>query len=167
GAAALEQKMGRDHHFSVGVQQQVAPFTVVELNYVGNIGRFLNGTTNINIPEPGSGGIQARRPYPQFGGINYFDDSLAAPYHSLQTSIEQRSHAGLFYLVSYTRSQSFTTQNVPAVGGNTGRERALSGFDVPHNVALSAGYELPFGRGRRLLQNANAVAEAVLGGWQV
>ena len=30
GAAALEQKMGRDHHFSVGVQQQVAPFTVVE-----------------------------------------------------------------------------------------------------------------------------------------
>ena len=54
GAAALEQKMGRDHHFSVGLQQQVAPFTVVELNYVGNIGSFLNGTTNINIPEPGS-----------------------------------------------------------------------------------------------------------------
>ncbi len=28
GAAALEQKMGRDHHFSLGVQQQIAPFTV-------------------------------------------------------------------------------------------------------------------------------------------
>ena len=25
GASALEQKMGRDHHFSLGVQQQVAP----------------------------------------------------------------------------------------------------------------------------------------------
>ena len=43
---------------------EVAPFTVVELNYVGNIGRFLNGTTNINIPEPAAGGIQARRPFP-------------------------------------------------------------------------------------------------------
>ena len=167
GASELQQKMGRDHHVSVGIQQEIAPFTVLEVNYVGNMGRFLNGTTNINIPEPGSGGIQARRPYPQFGSINYFDDSLETTYHSLQTSVEQRTHAGLFYLASYTRSQSFTTQNVPAVGGNTGREKALSAFDVPHNVALSAGYELPFGRGRRLLQNANAVAEAVLGGWQV
>jgi hypothetical protein len=167
GASALEQKMGRDHHFSLGVQQQIAPFTVVEVNYVGNIGRFLNGTTNINIPEPGSGGIQARRPYPQFGSISYFNDTLETTYHSLQTSVEQRTHAGLFYLVSYTLSKSLTTQNVPAVGGNRGRETALSTFDVPHNVAISAGYELPLGRGRRLLGTANGVVDALLGGWQV
>ena len=53
GAAALEQKMGRDHHFSLGVQQQVAPFTVLEVNYVGNIGRFLNGTTQHQHPRAG------------------------------------------------------------------------------------------------------------------
>jgi hypothetical protein len=167
GAAALEQKMGRDHHFSLGLQQQIAPFTVLEVNYVGNIGRFLNGVTNINIPEPAAGGIQARRPYPQYGGISYFDDTQENNYHSLQTSVEQRTHAGLFYLASYTWSRSFTTQNQPAVGGNRGREKALSGFDVPHNLAISAGYELPFGRGRRLLGNANGVVDAVLGGWQV
>jgi hypothetical protein len=167
GASALEQKMGRDHHFSLGVQREIAPFTVLEVNYVGNIGRFLDGTTNINIPEPGSGGIQARRPYPQFGGISYFDDTQETTYHSLQSSVEQRTHAGLFYLASYTWSKSLTTQNVTAVGGNRGRERALSGYDVPHNVAISAGYELPFGRGRRLLGNASGVVDAVLGGWQV
>ena len=166
GASAVEQKMGRDHHFSLGVQQEVAPFTVVEVNYVGNIGRFLNGTTNINIPEPGSGGIQARRPYPQFGGINYFDDTQETTYHAMQSSIEQRTHGGLFYLVSYTWSKSMTTQNVPAVGGNSGREKAPSGFDVPHNVAISAGYDLPFGRGRRLLGDAGGIVDAVLGGWQ-
>ncbi len=166
GASALEQKMGRDHHFSLGVQQEVAPFTVVEVNYVGNIGRFLNGTTNINIPEPGSGGIQARRPYPQFGGINYFDDTQQTTYHSMQSSIEQRTHGGLFYLVSYTWSKSMTTQNVTAVGGNSGREKAPSAFDVPHNVAISAGYDLPFGRGRRLLGDAGGIVDAVLGGWQ-
>ena len=87
--------MGRDHHFSIGLQQQLASFTVVELNYVGNIGRFLNGTTNINIPEPATGGIQARRPFPTYGNINYFDDSLETTYHSLQASIEQRTHNGL------------------------------------------------------------------------
>jgi hypothetical protein len=167
GAAALEQKMGRNHHFSLGMQQEIAPFTVLEVNYVGNIGRFLNGVTNINIPEPAAGGIQARRPYPQYGGVSYFDDTQENTYHSLQTSVEQRTHGGLFYLASYTWSKSITTQNVTAVGGNRGREKALSGFDVPHNVALSAGYELPFGRGRRLLGNANGVVDAVLGGWQI
>jgi hypothetical protein len=166
GASAVKQKMGRDHHFSLGVQQEIAPFTVVEVNYVGNIGRFLNGTTNINIPEPGPGGIQARRPYPQFGGINYFDDTQQTTYHAMQTSIEQRTHAGLFYLVSYTWSKSLTTQNVTSVGGNSGREKALSAFDVPHNVAISAGYDLPFGRGRRLLADAGGLVDAVLGGWQ-
>jgi hypothetical protein len=167
GASAVEQKMGRDHHVSLGVQRQIAPFTVLEVNYVGNIGRFLNGTSNINIPEPGPGGIQARRPYPQFGGISYFDDTLETTYHSLQTSVEQRTHGGLFYLASYTWSKSLTTQNVPAVGGNVGREKALSSFDIPHNVAISAGYELPFGRGRRLLANANGAVDALLGAWQV
>jgi hypothetical protein len=167
GASALEQKMGRDHHFSLGVQQEIAPFTVLEVNYVGNIGRFLNGTTNINIPAPGPGGIQARRPYPQFGNINDFDDSMETTYHSLQTSVEQRTHGGLFYLASYTWSRSDTTQNVPAVGGNLGRETARSVFDIPHNVAISAGYELPFGGGRRLLGNPNGFVDAVLGGWQV
>jgi hypothetical protein len=167
GASALGQKMGRDHHFSLGVQQQVAPFTVLEVNYVGNIGRFLNGTTNINIPEPGPGGIQARRPYPQFGSISYFNDTQETTYHSLQTSLEQRTHGGLFYLASYTWSKSLTTQNAPAVGGNGGREKARSGFDVPHNIAISAGYELPFGRDRRLLGNASGVVDGVLGGWQV
>jgi hypothetical protein len=166
GAAALEQKMGRDHHFSLGVQQQIAPFTAVELNYVGNIGRFLNGTHNINLPEPAAGGIQARRPFPTYGNISYFDDSLETTYHSLQASIEQRAHAGLYYLVSYTWSKSISTQNNPSVGGNGGREKALSSFDVPHNVAISAGYEIPVGRDRKFLANAPAVLDGILGGWQ-
>jgi hypothetical protein len=167
GAASLEQNMGRNHHFSIGAQRQLAPFTVLEVNYVGNIGRFLNGTRNINIPEPATGGIQARRPFPTFGNISYFDDSLATTYHSLQTSLEQRTHRGLFYLASYTWSKSISTQNVTAVGGNTGREKALSGFHVPHNVAISAGYELPIGRDRTFLSAAPALVDGILGGWQV
>jgi hypothetical protein len=167
GAASRSQKMGRDHHFSLGAQQEIASFTVLEVNYVGNIGRFLNGTTNINFPEPGAGAIQARRPYPQFNSINYYDDNMDTTYHSLQTSVEQRSHNGLWYLASYTFSKSITTQNIPAVGGNAGREKALSPFDVPHNVAFSAGYELPIGRGKAFLGDSNALVDALLGGWQV
>jgi hypothetical protein len=88
-------------------------------------------------------------------------------YHSLQTSVEQRMQHGLWYLVSYTWSKSITTQNTPAVGGNAGREKALSAFDVPHNLAISVGYELPIGRERRFLSNANALVDGLLGGWQM
>ena len=98
GASAVRAKMGRDHHFSLGVQQEIAPLTVLEVNYVGNLGSRLDGTTNINFPQPGAGGIQARRPYPLFGAISYFDDNMSNTYHSLQTSVEQRSRHGLWYL---------------------------------------------------------------------
>ncbi len=40
GATATELKMGRNHHFNLGVQQQVSPSTVLEVNYVGNIGQY-------------------------------------------------------------------------------------------------------------------------------
>ena len=167
GATATELKMGRNHHFNLGVQQQVSSSTVLEVNYVGNIGRYLNGTTNLNIPEPGAGGVQARRPYPQFGNIFYFDTNMSNTYHSLQATLVRRASKGLWYMASYTFSKSITTQNTPAVGGNTAREKAISGFDIPHNLAVSAGWELPVGDGKRFLGDARGVTQALLGGWQM
>src|SRR4029453_10342820 len=86
GPTATDMKVGRNHHFNVGVQQEINPSTVLEVNYVGNIAQHLNGTTNINIPSPAAGGVQARRPYPQYGGIAYFDTNMSNTYHSLQTT---------------------------------------------------------------------------------
>jgi hypothetical protein len=160
-------KMGRNHHFNLGVQQELSASTVLEVNYVGNIGSHLNGTTNINIPPPGPGGVQARRPYPLFGGIAYFDTNMSNTYHSLQSTLVRRASRGLWYLVSYTFSKSITTQNIPVVGGNTGREKAISSFDIPHNLALSVGWELPLGRGKRFLRDAGGATQALLGGWQM
>jgi hypothetical protein len=58
-------------------------------------------------------------------------------------------------------------QNTPAAGGNTAREKIISSFDIPHNLALSGGWELPVGRGRRFLGDAGGVTQALLGGWQM
>ena len=141
---------------------------MLEVNYVGNIGQHLNGTTNINIPSPAAGGVQARRPYPQFGNIFYFDTNMSNTYHSLQTTLVRRELAAASGTwLSYTWSKSITTQNIPNVGGNTGREKAISGFDIPHNLAVSVGWEVPIGRGRRFLADAGGVTQALLGGWQM
>jgi hypothetical protein len=50
---------------------------------------------------------------------------------------------------------------------NRAIEKRLAGFDTPHNLVLSWGYELPFGKGKRLLANGGGVVNAVVGGWQV
>ncbi len=165
GAALTQARMGNDQHWNFGVQRQLSANTVVEVDYVGNKGSFLAATNAVNIPPAGAGAIQVRRPYPRYGGINYFTQDASSTYHALQTKLEQRHSKGLFYLVSYTWSKATRFANTPAVGGNTAWERALAGFDIPHNLAMSSGWELPFGKGKKFLTNSNRVADVLLGGW--
>jgi Carboxypeptidase regulatory-like domain len=167
GPTYTKLRMGYDQHWNFGVQHELFSNTVVEVDYVGNKGSFLNGTNAANNPPAGAGAIQARRPYPRFGAINYFSQDVSTIYHSLQTKLEKRLSAGFWYLLSYTFSKSIQRQNAPAVGGNTAWERSLTDFDIPHNLAASWGYELPVGRGKRLLNGANGFTNALLGGWQV
>ncbi|HKC89517.1 MAG TPA: hypothetical protein VKG02_26275, partial [Blastocatellia bacterium] len=167
GPTYTKLRMGYDQHWNFGVQRELFSNTVVEVDYVGNKGSFLNGTNAANNPPAGPGAIQARRPYPRFGTINYFSQDVSTIYHSLQTKLEKRLSTGFWYLLSYTFSKSIQSQNAPAVGGNTAWERSLTDFDIPHNLAASWGYELPVGRGKRLLNGANGFTNALLGGWQV
>jgi len=48
---------------------------------------------------------------------------------------------------------------------NLARERSYAPLDVPHVLILSAGYELPFGPGKPLLNRKGPLA-VVFGGWQ-
>jgi hypothetical protein len=167
GPTYTKLRMGYDQHWNFGVQHLLFADTVVEVDYVGNKGAFLNGTNAANNPPAGAGAIQARRPYPRFGAINYFSQDVSTIYHSLQAKLEKRLSAGFWYLLSYTFSKSIQHQNSPAVGGNTAWERSLTDFDIPHNLAASWGYELPVGRGKRLLNGTNGFTNALLGGWQI
>jgi hypothetical protein len=167
GPTYTQLRMGYDQHWNFGIQHELFANTVVEVDYVGNKGAFLNGTNAANNPPAGAGAIQARRPHPRFGAINYFSQDVSTIYHSLQAKLEKRLSAGVWYLLSYTFSKSIQHQNAPAVGGNTAWERSLTDFDIPHNLAASWGYELPVGRGKRLLNGANGFTNALLGGWQV
>ena len=167
GPTYTKLRMGYDQHWNIGVQHELFPNTVVEVDYVANKGAFLNGTNAANNPPAGAGAIQTRRPFPRFGAINYFSQDVSTIYHSLQAKLEKRLSAGFWYLLSYTFSKSIQHQNAPAVGGNTAWERSLTDFDIPHNLAASWGYELPVGRGKRLLNGTNGFTNALLGGWQV
>ncbi len=160
-------KMGYDQHWSFGFEQQLSKSIVAEVGYVGNHGVHLQGSQDLNDPQPGAGAVAARRPYPTFGGISLFSSEIGTTYNSLQAKVEQRLTNGLVFLGSYTFSKFLQSNPAPALGGNDGYEKSISQFNVPHNLALSASYELPFGRGRAFGQNVNRFSNALIGGWQV
>jgi len=125
---------------------------------------------------------QALLPYPQYCSSLQGDNENhgKSTYHSLQAKIEKRFSAGTFLLVSYTFSKLITsgTDNIQR-GALTwsgasgvispfeqGRNRALAVDDVTHLVSAALVYDLPFGKGRKYLDQGG-VANAVLGGWQL
>lgn len=49
---------------------------------------------------------------------------------------------------------------------NRGLEESIGAFDVPHNFKFSDTWDLPFGRGKAMLNHGGFV-DQVVGGWRV
>ena len=108
------------------------------------------------------------RPFPQFGAVNFVGENVGTlDYNSLQASLEKRLSRGLVGVVSYTFSK-----NIGALGYLNNQDtdvslaRAVTDFDSPHVVVVSAVYQLPFGRGRRYFSHVGRAAELLLGGFE-
>ena len=109
---------------------------------------------------------QLLRPYPHFDNIRSRASDGTSRYNSAQFKIEKRFTSGYSLLAAYTWSK-FTERVFPLNPTDTEYEERLSEFDVPHRLALSGIYEIPFGRGRRWGGDASAVTEAIAGGWSI
>ncbi len=111
---------------------------------------------------------QLLRPYPQFQNITRnlptFGNSV---YHSLQTKFEQRMWKGLTTIVSYTFSKNIGDLGPYQNNYNRSIERAVMAFDVPQRLTLTASWDVPVGKGRAALTNANRAVDYVLGGWNI
>ncbi|MFB3826942.1 MAG: carboxypeptidase regulatory-like domain-containing protein [Bryobacteraceae bacterium] len=115
---------------------------------------------------------QALRPYPQYLAITQRSNPNGnSTYHSLQAKAEKRTSMGLTYLAAYTWAKSISDGNIMAGLGPAGQtyynralEKAISTDDVPHSLAISFLYELPFGPGKRFLNGRGALGR-MAGGW--
>ncbi len=131
----------------------------------------------IAAPYPGFQGTvaQALRPYPQYLNIaNNSNPNGNSTYNALQTKLERRFARGLSVLAAYTWSKTLSDGDVAAGGGPSGQtyynrrlEKSLSTNDVPHVVALSYTYELPFGPGKHFLNGGSKAVSRIVGGWEV
>ncbi|MFN0102272.1 MAG: TonB-dependent receptor domain-containing protein [Bryobacteraceae bacterium] len=163
-----------------------------QLNQIPDSALALGDRLNAVVPNPFFGIVPAAttlgqatttaaqllRPYPLFTGVTHQWGSQAhSSYHALQTKFRKRYAGGLQFLAAYTWSK--TIDDVSSVAGFLGDQnpgytnnnrrdldRSLSGNHVPHVLAFNFQWDLPFGKGRRLL-NRGGLADRLAGGWSV
>ena len=84
----------------------------------------------------------------------------------MQTSIQRRFANGFTFQLNHTWSKMMEATGY-LNAGDAFLEQVISDLDRTHRWTLSTIYELPFGKGRPLLANANSVVDAIAGGWQL
>jgi hypothetical protein len=172
GAFASDFRPSYMETFNLTFEHEVAENLVARLSYIGNLGRHLSYTDNLNYaryaPGASTGNIQQRRPYQDFGNIlTTYADSTSS-YHGLQVSVERRVANSFSFEVNYTFSKSIdevstdtTPQNASqTVPMNRTLNRGVSDFDLAHRLVVSHVWSLPE------LRQQHAFTRAALGGWQ-
>jgi hypothetical protein len=158
--------------FNFTVEHEIVRNLVARASYIGNLGRRLSYTDDLNYaryaPGATAGNIQQRRPYQDFGSILVTYSESTSSYHGLQLSVERRVTNNLSFEVNYTFSKSIdetsadtTPQNASQViPMNRTANRGLSDFDNRHRLVASHVWALPE------LSQRSALLRSVLGGWQ-
>lgn len=170
------RKNGYAQNWNFGIQQSLANDLMFEVSYVASSGLHIDQLRNLNVPLPGPGTVQDRRPFPAVGVVNDFVQAGTSNYQSLQSKLVRRFTNGLAVNVAYTFSKSIDTQSTDTgTGGDiSGTEnpfdmhrsmRGPSAFDIRQRLVVNYVWELPFGGGKRYLQQG--AAAALLGGWQM
>lgn len=147
----------------------------LRLSYVGTKATKLVYGRNVNMPTPSTTPFnQSRRPYPLLRNIILRDNGGNQIYHALTTQLERKWSRGLSFMGAYTWAKNLT--DVDEISGveagtvienafNRSRERADAQYTPRHRFISTLIWELPVGRGKRLL--GNSPASVVLGGWQL
>jgi hypothetical protein len=97
-------------------------------------------------------------------------------YHALQLTVEKRMSRGVAANTSYTLSRArgntstafqerWTAGPLQDVTRLAEEARVIDPFDRTHVLKGYVAWELPFGRNRRFMSNANTVVDAIAGGW--
>ncbi len=175
--------VARTLNISFGIQRNVGFGTVVDVSYVGALGRHLQQGTNLNAVPAGANFLPQNqdpttpgkpyaatflRPYLGYNNISYYQYGGNSTYHSLQTSVNRRFAKRAQYGLAWTWSKAMDYTDV-----NTGLlstvvdprvwDYGKAGYDRTHIVKASFTYDVPnLGR----IYN-HAIVKGVFDGWQV
>ncbi len=173
----------RSTHLQSGTLETNQPHFTDYQNYVISGAMVSNSSGYYNGACPGANGNDwwCVTPYPQ-AATNYASMfSVGAPlgnadYSSAQVSVTRRTNKGFSLQASYnySRTHGDVDSDFQEPWGSGGLQniydlkneaKSISDFDITNVVKGYVIYNLPFGRGKQLLSNANTAVNYLVGGW--
>jgi hypothetical protein len=136
--------------FNLNVQRQLSGSTLLQVGYVGTVGRKLPVLLDINQPILENG--VAVRPYaaqyPQLATIDMAESVTVSDYNSLQVSLRQQVWKGLAANFNYTYAHSIddtsaTRNTIPTDSYDLGFQKGSSTFDIRHQMTSFLTYDVP------------------------
>jgi Carboxypeptidase regulatory-like domain len=156
---------------SVNVEREVFRGLLADVGYLRVRGLHNNHTRNINQAPPQPQGVDYNlaRPlaqqYPQLGDIPIQYSNADSWYDAFTARLVARPRNGLTLSASYAHGRTFAN-------GNNIDQKNINQYygptqqDIAHIFTAQFSYELPVGRGKQFLSDANRLVDALLGGWQ-
>ncbi len=162
--------------WNVTVQKQIAQNLSAQIGYVATRQVHQSGNLDLNAGQIPGAGRNGQPYFQKFGRTT--QTALLTPighssYNSLQSTLDRRFSKGASVQASYTWSKTMgvccndNSDGGPAIQALQyyALNRSVMSFDRTHNLQLTGIYELPFGRGKRLL--SRGLGAALAGGWQL
>jgi hypothetical protein len=170
------------YNFSFGIQQNLGYETVLGVAYVGNVGKHLPQTRNLNtmpygtrfLPQSGDP-TQPGRPLPDtflvpirgYQNINLLENSGISNYNSLQVTANRRFQRGFQFGLAYTYSKAMNLSDglgtVPMFVDRRVWLYGKAGFDQTHIVVVNYLWDIP----KASSVWSNPFSRIVLDNWQL
>lgn len=164
------------YQWNFSLQRQLSNDLGVTVAYVGSASNFLLGSYNENAATRGDRNTEPsrRKHFEAVGTLNYRTPYGSGNYNGLNATLAKRFSNGNLWTIAYTWAHGIGNTPEQFVGGETGVQdptcfacqRGSNSSDVRQRLATSYLVELPFGRGKRWLDQGGP-ANAILGGWQL
>ena len=159
------------YSYNLNVQRELVSQIILDVGYVGTMGRRLTRSWNLNqlpagtrlAPPNSSINVNALRPYPGYAGLNWQENGDTSHYDSLQVAVSRRIASGLQISANYTWSKTMESSG----GGfqdiyNARADAGLSGIHRAHVANIAYVYEIPFFR-----KHPSKWVRNTVGGWDV
>ncbi len=176
--------------WNLTIERELKWNTGLRLTYTGSRTRQLIYSPDLNQIKPNTTGYaplvatadlrKANLTYPNFNAVLTRDNGPSAKYHAFTTELSRRFKNGTSFQSSYTLAKNLSNAGGPAPGGfaaengpttlnvyNIQADYGDVAFTRRHRFLTTFLWELPVGKGRKLLTSSNAAVDAVLGGWGI
>ena len=143
----------RSYNYNLNIQKSLAKGVLLQVGYVGGLGRHELNALDINAGQPGVANLQASRPYfsefPNYGNINQLETIGDSNYNSLQVLVKTLSWHGLSSQFTYAWAHSLDDGTnsfyfaLPQNNYNQLGDYGNSDFDQRHNFTGNVVYDVP------------------------